>query len=94
MTMTTYEIHKIAEAVADYILSDERFVVPGKANKPRPKRYLNTREAAEILGLSKITIRSIAAQIGGIKGRGEKSHWLFEEAELRQNYLRYKQQIE
>jgi hypothetical protein len=44
-----------------------------------------------MLGLSKVTIRNIAAQIGGIKGRGEKSHWMFEEAELRQNYLRYKQ---
>lgn len=89
--MTTYEIHKIAEAVADYILSDERFVVPGKEKKPRPKRYLNTRQAAELLGLSKVTVRSIAAQIGGIKGRGVKSHWMFEEAELRQNYLQYKQ---
>jgi len=88
--MTEYEIHRTAEAVVDLLLSDDRFFKRMEKLAPRKSRLLKTAQAAERLGLSKDTLRSIAPYIGGISsGEGPGTRWSFEEDTLKENYLAY-----
>lgn len=89
--MTEYEIQRTAKAVVDMLLNDDRFIKRMERLSPRRgSRMLNSSKAAEVLGISKDTLRNIAPYIGGIKkGNDQRSKWTFEEDGLKERYLDY-----
>ena len=89
--MTEYEIQKTARAVVDMLLNDDRFIRRMEKLLPqRSSRMLNSSKAASLLGISRKTICMIAEEIGGIRGDGNRAHWMFEEAGLKERYTEYK----
>lgn len=89
--MTDYDIQRMAAAVVNLLLDDDRFIRRmQKLSVKRSGRTLSSRQAAETLGISPYTLRSIAPYIGGIKKGGDRyQHWCFEEEGLKERYLEY-----
>lgn len=87
--MTDYEIKRIAREVVKLLLDDDRFTSSiGKTCQN--EGMVNSRKAAEILGVSQYTLRSIAPYIGGIKkGSDRRQHWCFDTKNLLSNYKKY-----
>lgn len=89
--MTEYEIQRTAKAVVDLLLADDRFTRRMEKLTARSNTHMvNSAKAADILGISKDTVRDIAHHIGGIKkGSGQRSKWAFVEEGLKERYLEY-----
>lgn len=89
--MTDYDIQRMAAAVVNLLLDDDRFIRRMERMVPkRRSQMLSSRKAAQLLGISSYTIRHIAPYIGGIKkGSDRYQHWCFEEEGLKERYLEY-----
>lgn len=89
--MTEYDVQRMAMAVVNLLLDDERFI--RRMERLTPKRkgvMLNSRQAAQRIGISQYTLRKVAPFIGGIKkGDGKQDKWAFEEEGLKERYLEY-----
>ncbi len=86
--MTDYEIQRIARAVAELILGDER--LPKRVAKclPKKEKLLTSSQAAEMLGVSRCTICRLAPSLGGIRrpSKDGKGRWMFSEEKLIENF--------
>lgn len=90
MTLSTYDIQRISEAIVTKLLCDDKFI--SQVMKARKSdRMLNTRQAASLLGISRKSVCDIAMYIGGIRGEGKSAHWTFPEDGLKDRYIEYKQ---
>lgn len=97
--MTAYEMQvlsgMIVEGLYAKLANDEKFARK-IAKSVTKRRMLNTRQVAEKLGISVFTVREIAEQLGGIKGKAKNQrygHLAFAEdglLERYENYLRTK----
>lgn len=87
--MKDYEVRRIAEEIVMILLDDDR-VRRLMERKEQESGLVNTSKAAEILGVSKYTVREIAPYIGGTKkGSDRRQHWYFDRVTLVDNYKRY-----
>ena len=89
MSLSNYDIQRISEAIVTRLLRDDTFIRQIRETAPAPKRMLTTRQAAEMLGISRKTVCDIAYHLGGIRRDG-KSHWTFPEEGLTERYIKYK----
>ena len=88
--LTEYDIQRTAKAVVDLLLDDDRFLRRVTKIGKKRSRLLNSAQAADALGISKVTLRRIAQYIGGIrKGTDKYQHWCFEEEGLKERYIEY-----
>ena len=92
--LTEYDIQRLSTAICNRLCNDEKFanrIAKLIMHKDR-KNLVGSTRAAAILGISRKSVCEIAESLGGIRGKGKSAHWLFPEATLTENYLRYKQQ--
>lgn len=88
--LTDYDIQRISSAIVDNLVNDERFMQRVAKLMPKQKKMLNSRQAAEMLGITRKTVCEIAPFVGGVKGEGISSHWMFPEEGLIDRYTEYK----
>lgn len=89
--LTDYEIKKLSLAIVNNLVNDEKFIRRiAKSMSENNRKLVNSRRAAEILGINQKAVREIAPFLNGIKGGGKYAHWLFEEKELIERYKAYK----
>ena len=91
MALTDYDIQRISAAIVNNLVNDERFMQRVAKLMPRRKKMLNSRQAAEMLGITRKTVCEIAEQIGGERAANNSSHWMFEEEGLIDRYRKYKE---
>ena len=91
MALTDYDIQRISSAVVENLVNNDRFMQRMARLMPRKNRLLNSRQAAEMLGITRKTVCEIAEQIGGSRAQDNSSHWMFEEEGLIDRYRKYKE---
>lgn len=82
--MTDYEVRKLAKALAEELVTNDKFMAKVARMAQRDK-LLTTQQAAEVLGIPQFTVRRKAAELGGIlmpNGR-----WMFHEEGLIDRYV-------
>lgn len=80
MSMTDYDIRRIAAAVVELLSSDERFAKSMAKNLPRKKNFVTATQAAEKLGVCRRSVTNNAKALGGIKL--SNGTWRFDENTL------------
>jgi len=89
--MTDFDIQKLSISIVDNLVNNDKFISRvAKMMEKRSKRLVNSSRAAEILGVTRKTVCEIAPFIGGIRGKGQSAHWMFEEDGLIERYIEYK----
>ena len=88
--LTDYDIQRISAAIVNNLVNDDRFMKRVAKLMPKRTKMLNSRQAAELLGITRKTVCEIAPLIGGMKGDGRSSHWMFPEEGLVEKYTEYK----
>lgn len=89
--MTSFEIEKVAATIVDKLVNNDKFVARvSKMMDKRKKNLVNSSRAAQILGITRKSVCEIAPFIGGIRGKGQSAHWMFEEDGLIDRYIEYK----
>ena len=89
--LTDFDIQKLSISIVDNLVNNDKFISRvAKMMEKRSKRLVNSSRAAEILGVTRKTVCEIAPFIGGIRGRGQSAHWMFEEDGLIERYIEYK----
>lgn len=89
--MTEFDIQKLSISIVDNLVNNDKFISRvAKMMEKRSKRLVNSSRAAEILGVTRKTVCEIAPFIGGIRGKGQSAHWMFEEDGLIERYIEYK----
>ena len=89
--MTDFDIQKLSISIVDNLVNNDKFISRvAKMMEKRSKRLVNSSRAAEILGVTRKTVCEIAPLIGGIRGKGQSAHWMFEEDGLIERYIEYK----
>jgi hypothetical protein len=89
--LTDFDIQKLSISIVDNLVNNDKFISRvAKMMEKRSKRLVNSSRAAEILGVTRKTICEIAPFIGGIRGKGQSAHWMFEEDGLIERYIEYK----
>jgi len=73
--MTDYDVQRLAKAIADRLIEDERFLKNLTRMAPKIDRTLNAKQAADMLGVSKYTVIRMAQMLGGEKR--ENGRWYF-----------------
>lgn len=91
--LTDYDIQRISAAVVNNLVNNDRFMQRMARLMPRKNRLLNSRQAAELLGITRKTVCEIAEHLGGIRGKGESAHWMFDEDGLKERFKEYKTKI-
>lgn len=91
MALTDYDIQRISSAVVENLVNNDRFMQRMARLMPRKNRLLNSRQAADMLGITRKTVCEIAEQIGGERAANNSSHWMFEEEGLIDRYRKYKE---
>lgn len=88
--MTDFDIQKLSISIVDNLVNNDKFISRvAKMMEKRSKRLVNSSRAAEILGVTRKTVCEIAPFIGGIRGKGQSAHWMFEEDGLIERYIEY-----
>lgn len=86
--MTDYDIQRLSAAIVDRLTRDERFVKRVVKAMPKEEKLLTSRQAAQILGVSRYTVVKNAERLGGIRmGDHDRAHWVFPEEGLIDRYL-------
>ena len=89
--MTDFDIQKLSISIVDNLVNNDKFISRvAKMMEKRSRRLVNSSRAAEILGVTRKTVCEIAPFIGGIRGKGQSAHWMFEEDGLIERYIEYK----
>ena len=89
--LTDFDIQKLSISIVDNLVNNDKFISRvAKMMEKRSKRLVNSSRAAEILGVTRKTVCEIAPFIGGIRGKGQSAHWMFEEDGLIERYIEYK----
>lgn len=89
--MTDFDIQKLSISIVDNLVNNDKFISRvAKMMEKRSKRLVNSSRAAEILGVTRKTVCEIAPFIGGIRGKGQSAHWMFDEDGLIERYIEYK----
>ncbi len=86
--MTDYDIQRLSAAIVDRLTSNERFIQRVTKAMPKEEKLLSSRQAANVLGVSRYTVVKNAERLGGIR-RGDhgRAHWVFPEKGLIDRYL-------
>ena len=88
--LTDFDIQKLSISIVDNLMNNEKFISRIAKSLGKKKTLVNTRRASEILGVTRKTVCEIAPFIGGIRGKGQSAHWMFEEDGLIERYIEYK----
>ena len=90
--LTDYDIQRISAAIVDNLANNDKFIRRIAKAIDGGRNLVSSSRAAEILGVSRKTISQIAPFIGGVKGKGKSSHWMFPQEGLIERYVEYKNQ--
>jgi hypothetical protein len=91
--LTNYDIEKISAMIVRKLTTDDKFMSRmSKMLSKQKGNLINSARAAEILGVNRKTVCEIAPFIGGVKGKGKSSHWMFPQEGLIERYVEYKNQ--
>ena len=88
--LTDFDVQRISSMVVENLVNNEKFISRIAKSLGKKKTLVNTRRASEILGVTRKTVCEIAPFIGGIRGKGQSAHWMFEEDGLIERYIEYK----
>jgi len=91
--LSNYDIERISKSIVDNLVNNDKFISRvAKLMDKQSRKLVNTRRAAEILGINRKTVCEIAPFLNGMKGEGKSAHWMFEENGLVERYMAYKNQ--
>lgn len=89
--LSDYDIQRLSSAIVAKLTTDDKFISKiAKSVDNKNEKLVNASRAAEILGITRKTVCQIAEYLGGIKGDGKSSHWVFKEDGLVDRYIEYK----
>ena len=81
--MTDYDISRIAASIVDRLVNDDKFItrVAKVVKSKKGGRMLNSKQAADLLGITRGYVCDIAPQLGGVRRGDDKQRakWYFPE---------------